>query len=683
MASGSLFEIPERINKLREQINYHNYLYYIKDTPEISDAEFDRLFKELRELEKNYPQLITPDSPTQRVGAVASEGFKQVQHRFRLYSLDNANSEEELLEWYKRTAKSFSSGEKMEFVCELKIDGLAIALTYENRHFVRGATRGDGVTGEDITRNLKTIKSIPLKLFPLDEAAPELIEARGEVFMPKASFEKLNEKRRELSEPEFANPRNAGSGSVRQLDPKITAERDLDIFVYGGVILGLKGALPKGHWDLLGMFSKLGFKTNPASKLCANISEVIDFCKYWDKERIKLPYATDGVVVKINDLTKHDELGYTARSPRWAVAFKFPPEEVLTTLLEVEFSVGRTGAITPIAHLEPVKLAGTTVARASLHNADEIQRLGLRLEDRVYVKKAAEIIPKVIGVDLNSRKPDSIPVEFPQYCPSCGTPLERKEGEVINYCPNTIGCKAQLKGRIEHWVSREAMDIEGVGESLIDKFVENKLIKDPSDLYTLTMQDILALERMAEKSANNIINAIQESKNRPLKRLINALGIRFVGKETAETLSNNIRSLDSLKQASFEHLSSIEGVGEKIAQSIISYFNNPDTLNMVEKLKQYGVKTEEATEEYGGEKPLEGMSFVLTGTLSSMDRNKASELIKKYGGKTSGSVSKKTSYVIAGENPGSKYDKAVNLGVKIIDEDEFIKLLNISESEIG
>ncbi|OGI21122.1 MAG: hypothetical protein A2287_10020 [Candidatus Melainabacteria bacterium RIFOXYA12_FULL_32_12] len=680
MNSQNLFDIPKRIQEFRDKINYHNYLYYVKDAPEISDAEFDRLFNELKSLEKDYPELITPDSPTQRIGAIPAKEFEQVKHRFRLYSLDNANSEDELIDWHKRTSKYFPDAGNIEFVCELKIDGLAIALTYENGHFVRGATRGDGVTGEDITQNLKTVRSIPLKLFPLDnEAMPELIEARGEVYMPKAAFEKLNERRRELGEPEFANPRNAGSGSVRQLDSRITADRDLDIFVYGGVILGLKGELPKTHWDLLQVFRKLGFKVNNTSKLCKNIDEVLDYIRCWDDKRFDLGYATDGVVIKVNDLTKHDEMGYTARSPRWAVAFKFPPEEVITTLLDVEFSVGRTGAITPIAHLEPVQLAGTTVARASLHNADEIQRLDLRYGDKVYVKKAAEIIPKVIGVDKSQRKEDSEPVRFPQYCPSCGTPLERKENEVINYCPNILGCKDQLKGRLEHWVSREAMDIDGVGSSLIAQFVDNNLVKDPADLYTLTKENILSLERMAEKSATNIIEAIQASKDRPLNRLINALGIKYVGKETADVLSKNFYSIEELKSATYEQLASIEGIGEKIAQSVISYFANPDTIIMIDKLRQHGVKLEETKEEIQSKQALAGKTFVLTGTLETLDRNEASDIIKKLGGKVTSSVSKNTSFVVVGENPGSKYNKAVNLGVKIISEKEFLELLNTLE----
>ncbi|MFH0702192.1 MAG: NAD-dependent DNA ligase LigA [bacterium] len=669
-------DMSKKIQELRDKINYHNYLYYVKDASEISDAEFDKLFNALKELEKAHPEFITPDSPTQRVGSTVSEGFEQVKHKFRLYSLDNANSDEELIEWYKRISKYFPETEKIEFVCELKIDGLAIALTYKNGYFIQGATRGDGLTGENITQNLKTIKSIPLKLFSLENnVVPEFIEARGEVFMPKDSFEKLNKKRIELGEPEFANPRNAGSGSVRQLDPKITSERDLDIFVYGGTVLGLENNLLENHWEVLKIFKKLGFKVNETNKICSGLDEVFEYCKYWKNKRFDLGYDTDGIVIKINDLAKQQELGFTSRSPRWAVAYKFPPEEAVTTLLDIDVNVGRTGAITPIAILEPVKLAGTTVARASLHNADEIQRLDLRIGDKVYIKKAAEIIPKVIEVDLSQRKEDSEPFKFPKYCPSCGTSLERKENEVIYYCPNILGCKAQLKGRLQHWVSREAMDVDGVGESLISQFVDKNIVKDPSDLYILTKENILSLERMAEKSATNIINAVQQSKERPLNRLINALGVKYVGKETSDIISRHFYSIDELKSAKYEQLASIDGIGEKIAQSIVNYFENPDTLAMIEKLKKYGIKTEETKEKTEKEKILKNKIFVLTGSLQNMDRNKAGDIIKELGGKISNSVSKKTSFVIVGENPGSKYNKAQELGVKILSEDDFLELI--------
>lgn len=672
-------EIAKKIADLRDKLNYHSYLYYVKDAPEISDAEYDALFRELQRLEEENPELITPNSPTQRVGAPPSSKFEQVMHKYPLYSLDNANSGEELMEWYHRLRKTFPEPQPIEFVCELKIDGLAITLSYENGRFVRGATRGDGVVGEDITVNLRTINSIPLELFPprignIKGHVPEYLEARGEVFMPIASFEKLNEKRREAGEPEFANPRNAGAGSVRQLDSRITRERDLDIFVYAGIIEG--NSTPSTHWDTIQLLQTLGFKTNPVSKLCKNIQEVIDYCNLWYEKRFELGYATDGIVVKVNDIAKQQELGCTARSPRWAIAYKFPPEEALTTLQDIEISVGRTGAVTPIAHLEPVRLAGTVVKRASLHNADEIKRLDVRIGDKVWVKKAAEIIPKVIGVDMKKRDPNSVPFEYPQVCPVCTTPLERKEDEVIYFCPNFAGCPAQIRGRIEHWASREAMDINWIGESMVRQLTDNGLIHDPADLYALTKEDVLKLDRMADKSAENIINAIAESKTRPFNRLINALGIKFVGKETADLLSRHFSSIDELKAAGYEDLSAIEGIGEKVAESIVNFFKNPDIIGMLEKLQKYGVKLYGEKQEVAGEQPLAGKTFVLTGALQSMTRIAASDIIVELGGKTGSSVSKNTDYVVAGEEPGSKLDKARKLNVTILNEEEFLNLIS-------
>ncbi len=667
-------EIQNKIKELRDKINYHNYLYYAKDTPEVPDAEYDRLFNELKELEILYPEFITAESPTQRVGEIASEKFEQVTHNYRLFSLDNAYSEQELKDWYNRVQKAFPNEENIELFCELKIDGLAISLSYEKGIFTRGATRGDGKTGEDVTTNLKTIKSIPLKLYEGEVAeVPDFVEARGEVFMPVSSFEKLNEKRKKMREQEFANPRNAGSGSVRQLDPKITQERDLDIFIYAGIIKG--NHIPSTHQETLELFKKLGFKTNPTSRLCKNISDVINFCEEWKEKRFELDYATDGVVVKINEISKQEELGYTSRAPRWAIAYKFPPEEALTTLLDIEINTGRTGAVTPVAILSPVKLAGTTVSRASLHNADEIERLDIRIGDKVWVKKAAEIIPKIIGVDLSQRMAISRPYKYPETCPSCGTRLERKEGEVITYCPNLAGCKAQLQGWLEYWVSRGAMDIDGIGDSLVAQFIEKKLVNDPADLYRLTIKDILSLDRMAEKSAQNIINAIESSKIRPLASLINALGIKYVGKETAEILGRNYNSIEQLKSVSFEELSNIEGIGKKIAQSIVKYFENPKVTNMLKKLENFGVKLEKEKQEITIEQSLSGKTFVLTGTLESMDRNKASDIIKMLGGKVTSSVSNKTSYVIVGDNHGSKYEKAIKLNVTILNEEAFLKLI--------
>jgi len=673
--------INDKINSLREKINYHNYLYYAKENPELQDYEYDAIFRELKELEQANPELITSDSPTQRVGNTPSEKFEQVTHKNRLYSLDNANSDEELVEWFDRVKKNFPDKEKLEMYCELKIDGLAISLTYQNGVFTRGATRGDGKTGEDITVNLKTIKSIPLKLFSsINTPVPNTLEVRGEVFMPISSFEKLNEKRRLAGEQEFANPRNAGSGSVRQLDSKITSERDLDIFVYSGIIEQSENS-PRTHGETLQLLNNLGFKINPTSELCKNINEVINFCNKWKNKRFDLGYATDGVVIKLNDISKQNELGFTSRAPRWAVAYKFPPEEVYTTLVDIEINVGRTGAVTPVAILSPVKLAGTTVSRASLHNAEEIQRLDARIGDKVLVKKAAEIIPKVISVDKSSRLALSPPFQYPETCPSCKTKLEKKEGEVITYCPNMAGCKAQLVGWLEYWVGRNAMDIDGVGSSLVAQFVEAGMVSNPADLYSLTVEDLLKLDRMADKSAQNIINSIQNSKNKPLSSLINALGIKFVGKETAEIISNQYNSIEQLKNASAEELSLIDGVGDKIAQSIVKYFKEDSVLSMLKKLENYGVKLREEKQISTQKQVLTGNIFVLTGTLEAMDRNQASDIIKSLGGKVSSSVSTKTTYVVAGESPGSKYDKAIKLSVKILNEYEFLKLISLEKNE--
>ncbi len=671
-------EIEKRLNQLRDTINYHNSLYYVKDAPEISDYEFDKLFNELKAIEKQYPELITIDSPTQRVGSVPCEKFEQVEHVHRLYSLDNANSNEELTDWVNKIRKKYPDNKSLSFFCELKIDGLAISLSYENGVFTRGATRGDGKIGENITQNIKTIKSIPLKLFPIssDSTLPEQLEVRGEVFMPVSSFDNLNEKRRQNNEQEFANPRNAGSGSVRQLDSKITSERSLDIFVYGGIVKNNELLESKTHKDNLENFKTFGFKVNPTSKLCSSAEEIIAFCEEWNTKRFELDYATDGVVIKVNELEKQDELGFTARSPRWAIAYKFPPEETYTILEDIEINTGRTGAITPVAILKPVKLAGTTVSRASLHNADEIKRLNLRIGDTVRVKKAAEIIPKVIDVDLSKRKEDSVPFEFPEICPSCEAKLERKEGEVIYYCPASFGCESQIAGRIEHWVSRNAMDIDGLGGSLIAQFVEHNLLKDPADLYALSVENLMTLERMGDKSAFNIVSAIQNSKERPLSKLINAFGIKYIGKETSDILAQNFDSISLIESANFEQLSSIEGIGEKTAQSIIDFFKNSHTITMLAKLQEYGVKLKEEKSQNLENQLLTGKTFVLTGTLQSMDRTKASDIIKELGGKVTGSISKKTSYILVGENPGSKYNKAVKLGIQILNEDEFDALIS-------
>lgn len=651
----------DRINFLKNEINKANYKYYVEDNPSISDFEYDKMFAELKELETQNPLLITPDSPTQRVGSV-SEKFFPHKHKYRLYSLDNTYEYDELEGWYKKIVKEYG---ETELVCELKIDGLAIALTYEKGIFVRGVTRGDGITGEDITNNLKTVKAIPLKLFePVD------IEVRGEIYMPKSSFEKLNEENLKNGEKLFANPRNAAAGSLRQLDSKITAKRDLSMFCYTAIFTGEIEA--KTHYDSIMYLKKLGFKTNPNIKLCKNAEEAVKYCQEWDEKRFGLDYATDGVVIKVNSLLTQQEMGFTSRAPKWATAFKFPPEEVTTTLLDIEESVGKTGAITPVAILEPVQLGGSTVARASLHNFDEVGRLDVRIGDKVYIKKAAEIIPKVVKViddEEHFNRPQYNP---PEFCPSCGAKLNTHYDEVNLYCDNPL-CPEKVCAGIEYWCSKDAMDIDKVGPSIIAQLYNKGFIKSAVDLYGLSMQDFMQLDLVKEKSAFNMHTAIENSKNRPLARLLTAFTIRNVGKETANVLAGEFSTLENLMNASIEDLSNVEGVGEIIAKDIYEFFQKPETVAMIEELDRLGVKPAPPVENVSDE--LKGKTFVLTGTLQNMTRDEASEKIKLLGGKTSSSVSKNTSFVIAGENAGSKLDKAQKLGVIILSEDDFLNMI--------
>ena len=655
--------VLDRINFLKDEINKANYKYYVEDNPSISDFEYDRMFAELKKLESENPLFITPDSPTQRVGSL-SEKFFPHKHKYRLYSLDNTYEYEDLEDWYKKITKEYG---EQELVCELKIDGLAMALTYENGIFVRGVTRGDGITGEDITNNLKTIKSIPLKLFE-----PVSVEVRGEVYMPKESFEKLNEENLKNGEKLFANPRNAAAGSIRQLDSTITAKRDLSMFCYTAIFTGDIKNSPKTHYESLMYLKKLGFKVNPNISLCKNAKEAVQYCKEWDEKRFGLDYATDGVVIKVNNLLVQQEMGFTSRAPKWATAFKFPPEEVTTKLIAVEESVGKTGAITPVAILEPVQLGGSTVSRASLHNFDEVGRLDVRIGDRVYIKKAAEIIPKVVKViedEQHYKLPEYTP---PEKCPSCGSRLNTHEGEVNLYCDNP-DCPAKRCAKIEYWVSKDAMDIDKVGPSIIEQLYNKGFAKTPVDLYKLSMQDFMQLDLVKEKSAFNMYNAIQESKNRSLSRLLTAFTIKNVGKETAGVLANEFGTLENLMNASVEDLSRVEGVGGIIAQDIYDYFRKPENIEMINELKSLGVEPAPPAENISDE--FKGKTFVLTGTLQNMTRDEASEKIKQMGGKTSSSVSKNTSFVIAGENAGSKLDKAQKLGVIILTENDFLNMI--------
>jgi len=672
-------DIQEKIEKLRKEIELNSYLYYVEDNPKIEDYEYDKLFYELEALEKEHPELITPDSPTQRVGGV-SEKFEAVAHKNRLYSLENSNSDEELKKWYERVLKDLnpSFGSQMSLfgnqpantakdtdiplACEYKIDGLAIALTYKNGKFVQGLTRGDGIVGEDITNNIRTIKSIPLKLFePVD------VEVRGEIYMPVSSFEKLNKKQEEAGQKTFANPRNAAAGSIRQLDPAITAQRDLSIWVYGGIFEG-KDA-PKTHSATMKKLKELGFKTNKVT-VVRGINGAIECIKKIDEERKNLDFATDGVVIKVDDISSQNELGFTSRIPKWATAYKFPPEAVWTDLIRVDYQVGRTGVITPVAILQPVNLAGSVVSRASLYNFDEIKRLDIMEGDKVLVKKAAEIIPKVLKGEKTDK---SKPLKLPETCPCCQTKLIEKENEVGLWCPNKE-CPDVLKGRIEYFVSKYAMDIEGFGESLIAQLVDRKMVKTWADLYGLSLFDFMKLDLIKEKSATNLLSALEMSKDCKLNKFINALGIRLVGKESADILTRYFKSIDELKGASIEDLSAIEGIGEKMAKNIYEYFKSEENLKTIEKGFALGIKPVNIYTISDNLK-LKGKSFVLTGTLSEFSRDKAQEILKSLGAKTPSSVSKNTDYVIAGENPGSKLEKAKSLGVTILSEEEFIEMI--------
>ena len=651
-------EIKGRIEELRRLIKENDEYYYLYDSPKITDFEYDEMYRELKRLENEHPELITSDSPTQKLSNSVADGFKEIKHKYRLYSLDNSNNYDDLKKWYERVKKEYPNESDLELVVELKIDGLSCALSYEKGVLKMGATRGNGIVGENITENIKAIKSIPQTL-----SKPVDIEIRGEVYMPVSSFEKLNEENILKGQKEFANPRNAAAGSLRQLDAKITEERDLHFFAYTAI--AEDKSLFKSHNEAMKFMQELGFEVNPNYSLVKGINPVIEKCEYWATERFNLDYATDGMVIKINDLAKQNELGYTARAPKWATAFKFPPEEVWTKLLDIELSVGKTGAVTPVAILEPVQLAGTTVKRASLHNFDEIERLKINIGNQVLIKKAAEIIPKVIR---KNEEEDFGVYKAPEYCPVCGSKLVKPEGEVGLFCLNR-NCPAQIKGKIIYWASKEAMDIDGVGDSIVEKLYEKNLISDFADLYKLTIDDFMQIDLIKEKSADNLYNAIQNSKNPSMTKFLTALSIKLVGKETADLIANEYPTLEDIKNASVEDLTKIDGVGDKVAKSIVEFFNDDVNKIILAKLKEYGVNPK-GTAVQKISNIFENMTFVITGTLS-QPRSFYEEKIKMLGGKTSSSVSKKTSYVICGENPGSKFDKASALGVIILNERDF------------
>ena len=662
--------VKDKIKALREALEQHNYNYYVLSAPTISDREFDEMMKELQVLEEAHPEYADPHSPTQRVGSDLSKEFEQVVHKYPMLSLGNTYSEDEVKDFYERIARDLN--EPFEIVAELKYDGTSISLTYEDGRLVRAVTRGDGTRGDDVTANVKTIRSVPLKL--MGDRYPATFEIRGEILLPWAEFDRLNKEREEQEEPLFANPRNAASGTLKQQNPAVVAARKLDAYFY--YLLGEE--LPaETHFDNLEAARSWGFKIPNVIRVCNSLEDIYDYIAYWDVERKNLPVATDGIVLKVNSLRQQRNLGFTAKSPRWAIAYKFQAERAVTRLNSVSFQVGRTGAVTPVANLEPVLLAGTTVKRASLHNADIIEGLDLHLGDKVFVEKGGEIIPKIVGVDVEARGllvGDK--VRFIRSCPECGTPLMRPEGEAAHYCPNEAGCPPQIKGKIEHFVTRRAMNIN-MGPETVEDLYEAGYIKDTADLYTLEIADLLRLERWADKSARNLMASLKESKQVPFERVLYGLGIRFVGETVAKRLVSAFHSMEQLEQASFEDLTAVDEIGERIARSIIAYFADERNRTLVNRLKEYGLQMSVAEEKLANRsEKLKGLSIVISGTFAKHSRDEYKAMIEQHGGKNSGSVSGKTDYILAGDNMGpAKLEKAAKLGVKIINEDEFLNMI--------
>ncbi|MBC7124825.1 MAG: NAD-dependent DNA ligase LigA [Bacteroidales bacterium] len=660
----------ERIRFLRNELNRHNYLYYVKAQPEISDYDYDQLLRELIDLEKQFPEFDDPNSPSRRVGSDISQEFVQVRHKYPMLSLANAYSYSELTDFDNRIRKSLP--EPFQYVCELKFDGVAIGLTYRNGRLVQAVTRGDGTMGDDVTVNVRTIRTIPLELHGAD--FPEEFEIRGEIFMPRNVFEEINREREDIGETPFANPRNAAAGTLKLLNSAEVARRKLDCTLY--YLLG-ENLPADNHYENMLKAKEWGFKVSEHMTLCKNLTEVQHFIEHWDKARKKLPFDTDGVVIKINSYRQQNLLGVTAKTPRWAVAFKYKPERVSTELLSVDFQVGRTGAVTPVANLKPVKLAGTTVKRASLHNADQIQLLDIRVGDWVFVEKGGEIIPKIVGVDQSKRSLFSKPIDFPGACPECGTTLVRPEGEARHFCPNQYGCPPQIKGRIEHFISRKALNIDGLGEETVALLFDNNLIRDAADLYSLTREQLLALDRFADKSADNAIMSIEKSKSVPFPRVLFGIGIRYVGETTAKKLAQHFGSIDAIATATVEQLVEVEDVGDRIALSIIEFFSDERNRMFIDKLKAAGVQMAVSSADTSLlSDRLKGMSIVISGTFSRVSRDELKELIARHGGKNVSSISASTSLLVAGENMGpAKLEKATKLGIKIIDEEEFFRII--------
>ncbi|RZJ35348.1 MAG: NAD-dependent DNA ligase LigA [Flavobacterium sp.] len=662
--------IHETILALREELNRHNYNYYVLDQPEISDFEFDQKLGELQKLENEHPEFFDANSPTQRVGGAVTKNFPTVAHEQRMYSLDNSYSKEDLSDWENRIIKSL--GIRPEYTCELKYDGASISITYENGRLSRAVTRGDGFQGDEVTTNIRTIKSVPLHL--KGDNIPQKLEVRGEIILPFAGFEKMNRELIEIGEVPYSNPRNTASGSLKLQDSAEVAKRPLECLVYAMLVQ----SGPDSHFESLNLARRLGFKVPPEARLASSMSEVFDFIDHWDVHRHNLPYETDGVVVKVNNVHYQDELGYTAKSPRWAIAYKFKSEQVSTKLNAITYQVGRTGAITPVANLEPVQLAGTIVKRASLHNADQIAKLDIRIGDYVFVEKGGEIIPKIIAVDLTRREPGLQPAEYVQSCPECQSELVRKEGEAQHYCPNYYGCPPQIIGRIQHYISRKAMDIEGLGGETVALLYNNQLVSNYADLYDLTVEQVMPLERMARKSAENLINGIEKSKEIPFERVLYALGIRYVGETVAKKLARHYGNIDRLMEASFEELTTVDEIGERIAKSVIGFFENEENRSIIDRLKQYGVQLEaQSTVNPNATVKFSGKTFVVSGVFTQFSRDELKQAIEDNGGKAGSSISAKTDYVIAGENMGpAKLEKAQKLKVPIISETDFITMMN-------
>ena len=668
---AELDKVKQRVTELRTQLNHHNYRYYVLDSPEVSDAEYDVLMQELKRLEEQHPELITPDSPTQRIGAAPVAEFGVVEHPKPMLSLANVFNDDELLAWHKRV-NGLVGAQRFDLVCELKMDGLAVALTYVNGLLVSGATRGDGFRGEDITQNLKTIRSIPLSV-PQD--APPRFEVRGEVILPRAGFKKLNEERARASQPLFANPRNAAAGSVRQLDPRITAHRPLDIYIYG---LGYADgkAMPDNHWETMQYLKSLGFKINNYNSLCKTIEEAEQYYSKWVEEREHLPYETDGVVIKIDQIALQDQLGSVGREPRWAVAYKFPATQATTVLLDIGINVGRTGSLNPYAIMEPVQVGGVTIKQAALHNEDDIHRKDLRIGDIVVIQRAGEVIPEIVEPVVSRRTGQEKVFVMPSRCPVCGAEVIKPQGEAMSRCTNAA-CPAQAYERLKHFVGRSAMDVEGVGEKLCLAFFEKGLVKDVADFYYLTKEQLLGLERMAEKSASKILKSITDSKDRSLYRVIFALGITHVGEEIAELLADHFSSIDRLSQANEEELKRIPTIGPKIAQSVASFFRQEGNRRIIEKLRRAGVRLGNKVRVPAGGMLLTGQEFVLTGRLLILSRADAEARIKALGGSVGSTVTRKTNYLVVGEGPGSKLNRAHSLSTGLLTEEEFLRLIGV------